>query len=103
MLISSSGAWGQTLSPTRSAARLAYQRGQQALQKGDFTSARADFEEAVRGSPTNAEAHAALGWGPAQQAELDSAGKHLKGAHRLKTEFADSQVKIIRSLQLQGK
>ena len=48
MLISIGGAWGQTQSPARSTARSAYERGQEALRKGDLASARTDFEQAVR-------------------------------------------------------
>lgn len=84
MLISSSGAWGQTQSPARSAARLAYQRGQQALQKGDLASARSNFEEAVRRSPADAEPQPARGWVLARQAELDAAVSQLKAALGLK-------------------
>src|SRR5882762_97295 len=83
-------------------ARLAYQRGLEALRKGNVASARADFEEAVRRRPSHAEAQAALGWVLAQQGELAPAVTRLKAALRLKPDLLTARMELAGILLQQG-
>src|SRR5215469_6722910 len=79
-----------TNAPTSlSAEQLALQRGQGALNQGDVTLARKEFEKAVRLAPNDALAQSALGWVLAQQGEPEAAITHLRAAVKAKPDFID--------------
>ena len=92
----------RTTAPASPAAAV-YQRGLEALRKGDLSSARAAFEKAVRLTPANADAQASLGWVLAQQGELAAATSHLKIAVKLRTIFANARITLASILAQQGK
>src|SRR5207245_856111 len=102
ILIAIGGVWGQAQSPARSAARSAYERGQEALRKGDLATARIDFEQAVRRAPSNAQFQAALGWVLWQLGELDGAANHFKAVLRISPGFVPARLNLAGVLAQQG-
>ena len=95
--------FGQTAHPTKSAERLAIERGQEAIKNRDTARARAEFEKAVRLAPNDAEAQSALGWVLAQQGELEAAVTHLKAAIKVTPAFVDARLTLAGVLGQQGK
>jgi len=97
-------AMGQSQShPTASAEQSAMQRGQQALQAGDLSRARSEFEKAVRLAPKDAAAQAALGWVLMQFGEGDGAIAHLRAALNIRPDLIEAQLTLASVLAQQGK
>ena len=89
--------------PAKPPARLALQRGQEAVKSGDIARARAEFEKAVRLAANDAQAQSALGWVLAQQGEADAAVAHLRIAIKAAPQFAEARLTLAGVLSQQGK
>jgi tetratricopeptide (TPR) repeat protein len=67
-----------------------YKRAQEAVAKGDLTSAKEQLVEAIRADDAYAEAHSLLGYLLGQEGDLASALPHLERAVALRTDSADA-------------
>jgi type IV pilus assembly protein PilF len=94
--------WGQGAA-SKSSAQTAYQRGVEALRKGDLVSARSDLEKAVHAASGFADAHTSLAWVLAAQGELDGAIAHLRTALKLRPGSVDAHLLLATILNQQGK
>src|ERR1700682_1584445 len=94
---------GQKSKPTLSPSRLAYDRGEEALHRGDLLAARDSFQEAVRLAAGNAEAHASLGIVLVGLGKLGEAERELSSAIKIKPGLLEPRLTLAGLLAQQGK
>ena len=85
---------GQQKRATATPSRATYQKGVTALERGDLETARSAFEEAVRLSPSSAEAHNSLGWVLLAQGQIDASIVEFNSALKLKPAFAQAHINL---------
>src|ERR1700686_1760994 len=94
---------GQNSKPKLSPARVAYDRGEEALHRGDLLAARYSFQEAVRLAAGNAEAHASLGVVLVGLGKLGEAESELRSAIKIKPGLLEPRLTLAGLLAQQGK
>jgi len=80
----------------------AYQSGVAAMQRGDLSTARANFEKAVHLNPRNADAQNMLAQVLLQQGDLDNAITHFRIVVRLRPKLAIARAYLAQALQAKG-
>ena len=76
-----------------------YQRGLQAIQKGDLPTAVREFRVAVKYAPKSAPAHNSLGWVFLETGEVDRAAIEFRKAIALEPQFTEAYFNMARALE----
>ena len=76
-----------------------YQRGLQAIQKGELPTAVREFRLAVKYAPKSGPAHNSLGWAFLETGEVDRAAIELRKAIALEPQFTEAYFNMARALE----